>query len=333
MSQLNTLLAVSDYVDHLCAIEMRSSLLPQGTILKLYDEARRIQHAPLTYLAAQRLSQTIHPGDNVIITTGIGEPSKLPKGETDGPPGAAALARAISLILQANPIIVAGENYLEPVFASCRALGMKASDHAGPNCVKGESFPVNDQQARNGAVELLKKYNPSALISIECLGPNSEGVLHTLDGIDLTKHNVPLHHIFEAATQKSLLTIGLGDGGNEIGCGMIYEAVRRIQRYGTICQCPCKKGVATVTATDVLVFASTGNWGAYGVTASLALLHRNISAIHTPQDEEMSLQACVDAGARDGPTGSKELWVDSIPLETHKALLIMLRTLVSKYLE
>jgi len=324
---------VSDYVDRLCAVEMRSSRMPQGTILKLYDEARRIQGMPLTYLAAQRLSQTIRPVDNVIITTGIGEPSKLPKGETDGPPGAAALARVISLILRANPIVVAGEDYLEPVLASCRVLGMKTSDKAQPNCVKGEVLPLNDQQARRNAFELLNKYNPSALISVECLGPNSDGVLHTLKGIDLTKYNPPLHHVFEVAKQKGLLTVGLGDGGNEIGCGMIYEAVRRIQRYGTICQCPCKNGVATVTSTDVLVFAGTANWGAYGITASLALLHRNLSAIHTPQDEEKSLQACVDAGARDGPTGSKELCVDAIPLEAHKALLIMLRTLVSKYLE
>ena len=287
----------------------------------------------MTFLAAQRLSQTIRAGDNVIITTGIGEPSKLPKGETDGPPGAAALARVISLILRANPIVVAGADYLEPVFASCRVLGMKTSDKAEPNCVKGEVLPLNDQQARTNAFELFNKYNPSALISIECLGPNSKGVLHTLDGIDLTKYNVPLHHIFDIATQKGLLTVGLGDGGNEIGCGMVYEAVRRIQRYGMICQCPCKNGVATVTPTDVLLFAGTGNWAAYGITASLALLHRNLSAIHTPQEEEKSLQACVDAGARDGPTGSKELCVDAIPLETHKALLIMLRTLVSKYLE
>ena len=40
MNQSNTIFAVSDYVDHLCAVEMRSSRLPQGTILKLYDEAQ-----------------------------------------------------------------------------------------------------------------------------------------------------------------------------------------------------------------------------------------------------------------------------------------------------
>jgi len=330
---LDASVAVTEYVDRLCAVEMRSSRLPQGTILKIYSEARRLQGMPLTYLAAKRLVQTIREGDNVIITTGIGEPKLIPKGETDGPPGAAAIARAISLFLQANPVVVAGEAYLEPALASCRALGLKTSERPQSNAVVGEAAPLNDDEARRNSAELLDKYNPSALLSVECLGPNAKGVLHTLGGIDLTSYNVPFHHIFETAMQRAILTVGVGDGGNEIGCGLVYDAVRKIQKYGTICQCPCKSGVATVTPTDVLVVAGTSNWGAYGIETSLAVILRNPSVIHTPQDEAKSLQASIAAGARDGPTGSSDLYVDAIPLETHQALLVMLRTIVSKYLE
>ncbi|WP_428675350.1 glutamate cyclase domain-containing protein [Reyranella sp.] len=33
-------------------------------------------------------------------------------------------------------------------------------------------------------------------------------------------------------------TIGIGDGGNELGCGHINEAVAAIQPFGKECGCP-----------------------------------------------------------------------------------------------
>ena len=41
--------------------------------------------------------------------------------------------------------------------------------------------------------------------------------------------------------------------GNEIGFGLILDDVLKISPWGAKCQCPCGMGVATVTATDVLV--------------------------------------------------------------------------------
>ena len=325
---MKTAIAYADYIDRLCTIEMRSSRIIPGTLLQLYKEARELQGLPLTYLAANRMIQTIRPDDNVIIASGLGGPNNyLPYGETDGPLGAAALARIIKFLLKANPIIVSGQKYIEPILASCQALGLSSDN------LLSETAPFNDDKARAKGTELLEKYNPSALIAVEALGPNNKGVAHSLRGIDLTPWNVPFYHMFDMANQKGVLTIGIGDGGNEIGCGLIYENARKILKYGMLCQCPCKNGVATVTETDVLVLGGTSNWGAYGIEACLSILLRNPSSIHTPKEEAKSLKSCIDAGARDGPTGSSDLMVDAIPLETNKALITMLRTIAQKALE
>jgi hypothetical protein len=330
---MHAIVAVADYIDRVCTIEMRSSRIKPGSLLKLYARARQLQGLPLTYLASQRLVQTIRPGDSVLITTGIGEPHTLPKGETDGPPGAAALARVLARFFQAKPVIIAGRDYLAPILASCDSYGLNTSSGCDMQEVRGEAMPLQNDQARQKAHQLIRDYDPVLLISVEALGPNVKGVCHSLGGYDWTMYNAPFHHLFDRASENNILTIGIGDGGNEIGCGLIYESVRAILEHGTECQCPCTDGVATVTATDVLVLAGTSNWGAYGIEATLAMLLRNHEILHSPADEERSLSACIAAGARDGPTGSSDLLVDAIPLATHKALLIMLRTIVGKYLE
>jgi hypothetical protein len=49
-------------------------------------------------------------------------------------------------------------------------------------------------------------------------------------------------HLAEAAKARSIVTIGVGDGGSEIGNGLIYDAARQIQPYGLKCQCDCEDG-------------------------------------------------------------------------------------------
>jgi hypothetical protein len=331
---MRSIVAVADYVDRICSIEMRSSRIKPGSILRLYEHAREVQGLPLTYLAAQRLIQTIRPGDNVFIITGIGEPHSLPKGETDGPPGAAAFTRVLTRFFQANPVVISEREYLGPILASYHELVSNSfSRDNEKQIVRGEVMPLQSDHAQRKTRQLLQEYNPVALISVEALGPNAKGVCHSLGGYDWTAYNAPFHHLFDQASKNNILTIGVGDGGNEVGCGLIYESVRAVLEYGTRCQCPCKDGVATVTATDVLMLAGTSNWGVYGIEANLAMLLGDSEILHSPTDEERSLSACIAAGARDGPTGSSDLLVDAIPIATHKALLVMLRTIVGKYLE
>jgi len=81
------------------------------TWMKVYDETRQRYGRPLTLLAAERLREHVTPGSHVLIVTN--------SHEMDGPPGSAALARALLMGLRAVPVVMA--NY-EPGFKHQRAL-------------------------------------------------------------------------------------------------------------------------------------------------------------------------------------------------------------------
>ncbi len=115
---------VGENVDRLCTVEMRPQGMPRGKIHRLYDAARRKQGKPLTLLAAEKIIERVRKRDVVIVTTGAGGSPWLPAGETDGAPGAAAIARAISVGLGAIPVYVSEENNLKPIIASSAAAGI-----------------------------------------------------------------------------------------------------------------------------------------------------------------------------------------------------------------
>jgi hypothetical protein len=81
-------------------------------------------------------------------------------------------------------------------------------------------------------------------VFIEKTGPNAKGVHHSIMGTaknpDETGH---AFHLAEAAKARGIVTIGVGDGGNEIGNGLIYDAARQIQPYGLKCQCDCDRHI------------------------------------------------------------------------------------------
>src|SRR4051812_31225491 len=113
---------VGDSIDRTISIEMRFGAgLPRGVIHPLYDAARRHHGKPLCFLAAERLKERVAKGRNVFVVTGAGTPPWLPKGETDGPVGAAALARAIEIGLGAKPILLGEERNLPSTVAATEA--------------------------------------------------------------------------------------------------------------------------------------------------------------------------------------------------------------------
>ncbi len=324
---------IGDNIDRLVTVEMRTQGIVRGNIVQLYDAARAKLCEPLTMLGAQRLREAIRPGDAVIITTGAGSWPWLPKGETDGPPGAASLARAISLGLGARPIIVSEERNLPGIIASCAAIGLLNVDArtlaARTGAVLTASFPVEDAAARTQAAALMDLWAPRAVIAIEKLGPNARGEIHSLQGFNCTEDTARVHHLFEIAAQRGILTVGYADGGNEIGCGVIYDATRRIMPAGAVCQCPCGDGMATVVRTDVLVVATTSNWGAYGTSACLAYLLNDSSLLHDPATERRMVEQCALTGAGDGMSGMSIPWVDGSNLEVQQAIVTVLQMIVS----
>lgn len=107
------------------------------------------------------------------------------------------------------------------------------------------------------------------------------------------------------------MTIGIGDGGNEIGMGNILQSVIENVPFGSACRCPCGGGIASVTTADHLVVSSVSNWGAYALAALTASL-ANIPFEHGPVEERRLIKTAVDAGAVDGVTGKSIEAVDGL---------------------
>lgn len=310
---------------------MRVPGIVHGITHRLYQAAREKQRKPLTYLAGSKLVQAVKKGDYVFITEGAGLLPQLPKGETDGPLGAVGVARALSLGLGARPVLITEDSYVEPLIAAAKAaklsIGRKKSRELG-SCIL-TTYPYDDDGAREAADRLVDEFSPSAMIAIEKLGPNSKGVIHSVNGTDLSEYQAKIHHLFEKARKKSIPTVGIGDGGNEIGFGLIHDQARKIHPFGSRCQCPCKSGATTVAKTDILVVAAISNWGAYGVEASIALLLNKFNILHDVKMEKHMLDMCVRAGGLDGLYARPIRYVDGVPSSTNSSFLRMLQTIVS----
>jgi hypothetical protein len=163
--------------------------------------------------------------------------------------------------------------------------------------------------------------NPSLLISIERQGVNHEGHYHYGRG----EKNIPelmakIDRLFELAKQEGFYTIGVGDGGNELGMGNIRAAIEKKLPFGD--------KIAPCVQVSLLVSATVSNFGCYGIEACLAALLDNLAVLHTPEQETALIAACVREGAVDGITGFVEPAVDALPEPVCAGLVSLLRAIV-----
>ena len=325
---------IGEYIDRLVNIEMRvCGSLPRGVTHRLYEAARDKMGAPLTYLAADLLRKNLKPGDKVVIATGAGVPPWLPKGETDGPLGAASLARALDLGLGAKPIIVGEERTMGPNIATLEAAGLMVSDEAlfeqRGHLALAIPYPLGEKAGREKAEEILEKHNPKAIITVEKHGPSKSGQYHSIMGVGRSPDTVAnVCFLTDSAMSKKIPVIGVGDGGNEIGFGVIHEDVARIQPHGGKCQCPCGAGIATVSKADVLVAAAISNWGAYGIAAMLAFILKEENVLHDLDAEYRMLEACIRAGGMDGLYTNLSMFVDGTSWQAQQSMLTLLHEIV-----
>ncbi|MEQ9449913.1 MAG: DUF4392 domain-containing protein, partial [Rhodospirillaceae bacterium] len=96
-----------DAVDRVCTIQAKNRGMPHNFLVSLYEAARKFSGGrPISSLAAEKLLDCVGKGDVVLVLTGAGLKPILPDGESDGPPGAAALARALYRGVGAIPVYV-----------------------------------------------------------------------------------------------------------------------------------------------------------------------------------------------------------------------------------
>jgi len=321
---------ILETIDRICLLGGTGGTGRARELATLYKAARSLAGEPLCAAAARRLEAALHPGATVLLLTGAGAPPRLPRGETDGPLGAAVLARGLVLAFGARPLVVAEARFRGPIMATLDALADGAPDSAWRRAVRYAPFPSRRDSAEGAAAALWGRLRPVAVISIERLGPNSRGVTHNAMGEDVTAAHAGVESLLTLARRRGVLTIGVGDRGNELGFGSIMARRSRIASLARPCACPCRSNIACTVPAEVVVVASVSNWGAYAMVAGLAIRLGDARLLHHPKDETRMLKACVLAGARDGLSAQRRLTVDALPLRMQRAVVALLRAAVAR---
>lgn len=312
----------------------------RGVIDRIYPLARNAHDGPLCLLGAKLLLERVSAGRTVIIATGWPDRPHISSriAETDGPPGAALLARALHRALGAVPIVLIEETSVVGMAMVMQAAGMRvlspdeairaADSHAPIHAGAVLPFPADWDDARARALEVVESYDPTAVIVIEKGGENEHGRIHTSRGADTSGPMAKVDELVKLARARDIATIGIGDGGNEIGMGTIHDELLDAIPYGRKCLCGCGGGIVPANPTDVLVTGAVSNWAAYGISACLAALSGETSHFHDEAVEERVLRAASDASFIDGITGYVEPGADGLDLTVNRAVVTLLRQII-----
>ena len=318
---------IAENVDRLINLDISG----YGVIGRLYEAARAYHGDPLTLLAAWSLKERLSPEQHAFITSGWIMPGVYPYGETDGPIGAAILARALAIAFGARSVILTEDRMVGPTVAACRAAGLnvlfeedllrapRPAHRKNLYCIV-VPVPYGDEEAMAFAKKLFETYDPKALIAIEKNGPNDDGQYCMVDGEDNSDCVIRAGRFFEEAARRSVLTIGIGDRGNEIGFGSIKEVPQSLLPKGKAATC-------TLTV-DVLVTAAVSNWGAAGIAAVLAAMLDRPDVMHDSVTEARMLEKSLDAGAIDGFAYRPVPMTDGMHAAVHVAVATLLNELV-----
>jgi len=325
----NLLDQIGENVDQLVTIDTMS----YGVISELYRAARSANgDVPLCLSAARRLIERVRHGDTVLLTTGLIIPGHHPYGETDGPIGTAILARALAIGLSARVLVA-----VEPELMAVNAALLRTAELQviPPDDLRGETgshravasvvaLSRDIAEVRHTAAHWFEAFDVAAVIAVEKPGANAAGVYHMVGGPDISPTVGKGQALFAAARDRGLLTIGIGDRGNELGLGVIASAVQALLPRGRECGCPCHGGVADETVADLAVVATVSNWGAYGIAACLAALLDQSELIQTPELEADLFATAVREGGVDGMTGRASLSADGIDMKVHQGVVRLL---------
>lgn len=263
---------------------------------ELYSSAKK--PTPLCLEAAKIINKSIMLGSSVFIASGFPIIPNI-KPETDGPIGAIVLAKALEK-LNVRTFFITDDLSKELHSALVRKTEVKNSSII---CIPAE---------RSAAIESCKlalmEHKPSLLIAVERPGINQHGIYCNMNGDDISPYVGKIDYMFKEAHEKNIPTIGVGDGGNEIGMGNIYEDVAQILPLGSI--------IASKTRTTSLVVSAVSNWGIYGIVAALSIL-KGFSLMHNSTIEKMLIETCIKSGAVDGISKTSSYSVDGIPSDFH----------------
>ena len=272
-----------------------------------YDPGNRglLANAPANPL--DRLQEALTDIKGVVILTGF--PVRLGlhnfTGETDGPLGAANLAYAFESI--GVPVwLLTDEEAYWVVNAAVTRRGCKCRPLMLPRYEADEFVAAQ-----------LDAIHPSHVLTIERPGKARDGHYHNMRGGIIDAMFVDASSIIEAARERGITTISIGDGGNENGMGALAETIEKYVPHG---EAICAREVA-----DIALISGVSNWWGWGVSALLSRMY-GINLLPSDDMERGMLHEMVLAGSVDGCTKKPEETVDNLPMEVHLGVLSNVRS-------
>ncbi|PBB86907.1 DUF4392 domain-containing protein [Mesorhizobium sp. WSM3876] len=317
---------------------MALDLTGVGLIGNLYDALQKRQPGPACMNAASLICERVgQVGGPVVIATGFPEGAGVP--ETDGPVGAALLARALFLGLGVETVILTDDDWVEMMVGTCRGAGLAPLAFPSDGVIRPVDFirpvyvrsvPKDDAGCKAITDGLLDVTKPSLVISIERPGRNDRGLYHGLGGRPLDGLVADLDQFFLRAKAQGIPFIAIGDGGNELGMGLIAEDLRTFSPKAKDSGHEGRGGVAAATAADHLIVSNVSNWGATGLIAALSALLEKPSVFHDGELERRCIEQCVSFGGVDGMFMGPEPAVDGISAAEWAGLVTSLRNTLDR---
>ncbi|MCL0031740.1 DUF4392 domain-containing protein [Dehalococcoidia bacterium] len=222
--------------------------------------------------------------------------------ETDGPPGAVAISNALKTLGFSTSLVTDKYSY---------EIVKAISDET-----EVIEFPITDhRESAEFAKNLLSERNVGALISIERAGLVGDGTYRNWKGVDISPYNAKIDHLFDQHPRS----IGIGDGGNEIGMGNLKTI---IPGFKNLPDNPC------VTTTTELIISSCSNWGGYGLVADLSI-KTGKNLLPTIEEAYRWVKTTVEHGAVEGMSAEHKDWVDGRDPEADSVCLRDLNKLLN----
>lgn len=278
-------------------------------------------------------------GKTVWITTGFFIPgAKPPAAETDGPPGAALLAAAlrhcglkVRLLTDAwcaSAVKVAAELYELP--PGCVAVCPGDLDSAQVWLKEQLSLAATESLTHLIAVERVgpshtlasftgcrDACDPAVETFCQLVPAAHRGRCHNMRGEIIDDYTAPLHELFVsiACERPAVRTIGIGDGGNEIGMGSIpWNELRQRLKGEAAAWIPCR------IPTDWTVVAGVSNWGAQALALAVCWLRGTTAGLlpfHAEAEHQRLAELVRRGPAVDGVTRLQQATVDGLPFLTY----------------
>jgi len=243
-------------------------------------------------------AQAILPAERIAILTGFPCLRDCdPDFETDGPPGALAIAEMLESLGKFVIMLVDGSSY--PAFRQLLDwFNTTNGTHIG---IRG--FTPNSKDFRNVEADFV--------VAIERPGKAKDGGYYSMRGVPLTEVVCPLDQHF-LAEGKPWSSFAIGDGGNEAGLGSLYELIAQHIPNGPL--------IASTTCAAHTLVASVSNWGGYAYSLAIALAAKRPPLL-TEAREIALAHKMQELGIRDGITKELGLTVDALPWEANAEVI------------